>query len=117
MNTTLQSRPAEDASEDHAEKIVVAVFSADPWICGRLREMLLGDVEIAFAGATDDPAARLLDQAQVIVADASSQGALAGGRIRSARCVVLCAEAECIALLEAGAAAVLPCTAAPAEIL
>jgi DNA-binding NarL/FixJ family response regulator len=117
MNTTLQSRAAADASEDHAATIAVAIFSADPGVCTRLREMLSGDVEIAFAGATDDPAARLLDQAQVIVADTSSHAALVEEGARPARCVVLCAQTDCVALLEAGAAAVLPPTAGPEEIL
>ena len=117
MNATLQSRPAADASDDHTAAIAVAIFSADPWICTRLREILLGDTEIVFAGATDDPAARVLDQVHVIVADAPSHAVLVEGGVRPSRCVALCAESECIALLEAGVAAVLPRAAASTEIL
>jgi DNA-binding NarL/FixJ family response regulator len=117
MKTTLQSRRAADVVDGSASAIAVAIVSPDPWACARLREVLSGDGEIAVAGATDDPMAPLLDHVQVIVADAPSPAALGRWCARQAHCVVLCAETECIALLEAGAAAVLPRTAARAEIL
>jgi DNA-binding NarL/FixJ family response regulator len=117
MKTTLQSKRPADVVDSGLSAIAVAIFSADPRVCTRLREALSGDGELAVAGATDDPMAPLLDQAQLIVAEAPSPAALAGWCARQARCVVLCAETESIALLEAGAAAVLPPSAARAEIL
>lgn len=117
MKATLQTRITDDVSEGRSAAVAVAIFSADLQRRRRLEELLRADRNIAVAGATDDATAQLLDRAHLIVADAPSPAALSAWCARQARCVVLCAEDECVAMLEVGAAAVLSRAAAPAEIL
>ena len=107
-----------------APVIVVAILAADPLLRRGLEEVLGAEPNITVAGAAADPAAlmRLIDGAavDVVVVDAPSRELLADWRGPRCRFVLLYDEIEPeegMALLRAGAAAILTRAAGPAEIV
>ena len=105
--------------------IALAIFSPDPLLRRRLEQLWRANAEFTVAGVVADPAAllRLIDGGAVgvVVADAPRE-VLADwcARQERSRFVVLCDEVEpeeCLGLLQAGAAAVLPRAAAAEEIV
>jgi len=106
--------------------ITVAIIAADPLLRRGLEEVLRAEPNIVVAGVAEDPAAllQLIDGAAVgvVVVDAPSRELLADWRARQERCrfVLLYEEIEPeegLALLKAGAAAILTRAAGPAEIV
>ena len=107
-----------------ASAITVAILAADPLLRRGLEEVLRAEPNITVAGVADDPAMllRLIDGAavDVVVLDAPSRELLADWREPQERCrfVLLYDEIEPeegLALLKAGAAAILTRAAGPAE--
>ncbi|HEY6257617.1 MAG TPA: response regulator transcription factor [Xanthobacteraceae bacterium] len=127
MKTTLQSTFTAEVSHgrrSRASMIALAIFSNDPAMRCRLEQLLRADADIV--GVAEDAATllRLIDRTALdaVVVDAPPRAALADWRARQALSgfVVLIDETgldQSIALLHAGAAAVLPRSAAPAEIV
>jgi DNA-binding NarL/FixJ family response regulator len=106
--------------------ISLAIFSADPAQRRCLEQLWGANTDVFVAGIVDDPAAMLglLDGGAVgvVVADAPPREVLADwcARHERSRFVALSDESEpeeCLALLQAGATAVLPRAAAPEAIM